>query len=90
MDGGLRAHDLARNPGLSSNMEYGEGEFPIPTRPPAGAKIWSTSKPPSMIRSQQPEESYPDLGSMRRELERDQRGRYKGILDRDQVALERD
>ena len=75
MDGGLRGHDLARNPGLSSDTEYGAGEFPLPTRPPAGAATQSTRKPPSKFRSQQTEESYPDLGSMKRELERAQRER---------------
>ena len=36
VDGGLRGHDLARNPGLSNNTEYGAGDFS--TRPPAGAR----------------------------------------------------
>ena len=79
-----------RKPGLSNNTEYGAGEFPLPTRRPAGAGTQSTSKPPSMFRSQQTEESYPDLGSMKRELERAQRERDKANLDRDQAALERD
>ena len=34
-DGGVRGFDLARNSGLSNNTEYGAGEFPLPTRPPA-------------------------------------------------------
>ena len=89
VDGGLR-HDLARNPGLSNNTKYGAGEFLLPTRPPAGAGTQSTNKPKSMFRSQQTKESYPDLGSMKRELERAQRERDKIILDRDQAALERD
>ena len=88
-DGGLRGHDLARQRGLSSSTEYGAGEFPLLTRPPAGAGTQSTSKPPSIFRSQQTEESYPDLGSMKRELERAQRERDKAILDRDQATLER-
>ena len=33
VDGGVRGLDLARNPGLSNNNEYGVGEFPLPTRP---------------------------------------------------------
>ena len=37
VDRGLRGHDLARNPGLSSNTEHGAGEFPLPVRPPTGA-----------------------------------------------------
>ena len=49
VDGGLRGYDLARNPDLSSNMEYGAGEFPLPTGPPAGAGTQSTPKPPSMF-----------------------------------------
>ena len=52
-DGCLGGHDLARNPGWSSDTEYGAGEFPLPTRPPAGAATQSTSKPPSKFRSQQ-------------------------------------
>ena len=74
-DGGLRGHDLARNPGLSNNTEYGAGEFPLQTILPAGAGTQSTSKLPSIFRSQHTKESYPDLGSMKRELERAQRER---------------
>ena len=62
VDGGLRGHDLARNPGLGSDTEYGAGEFSFTTRPPAVTATQSTSKPPSKFRSQQTEESYPDLG----------------------------
>ena len=87
VDGG---HDLARNPGLSSVTEYGAGELPLPTRPPAGTASQSTSKPPSKFRSQQTEESYPDLDSIKKELERSQRERDKAILDRDQATLEKD
>ena len=90
VDEGLREHDLARNPGLSCDTEYGAGQFPLPTRPPAGAATQSTTKPPSKFRLQQTNESYPDLGSMKRELERAQREREKAILDRDQATLERD
>ena len=90
MDGGLRGHDLARNPGMGSDTEYSAGEFPLPTRPPAGTATQSTSKPPSKFRSQETEESFSDLGSMKRELERAQRERDKTILDRDQATLERD
>ena len=90
VDGGLRGHDLVRNPGLSSDTEYGAGEFPLPTRPPAEAATQSTSKTPSKLRSHQTEESYPDLGSMMRDLERTQRERDKAILDRDKATLERD
>ena len=39
-DGGLRGLDLARNP----DPEYDAGEFPLPTRPPAGTATQSTSK----------------------------------------------
>ena len=56
VDGGVRGFDLARSPGLSNTTEYGEGEFPLPIRPPAGAGAQSTSKPPSIIRSPQTEE----------------------------------
>ena len=87
MDGGLRGYDLARNPDLSSNTEYGAGEFPLPTGPPAGAGTQSTPKPPSMFTANRKIVS----GSMKkRELERAQRERDKAILDRDQAALERD
>ena len=75
---------------MSNTAEYGAGEFPLPTRPPAGAGTQSTSKPPSMYRSQQTQESYPDLSSMKRELERAQRERHKANLVRDQAVLDRD
>ena len=83
-----------RNRGSGKNIEYGAGEFPLPTRPPARSAGQSTdpraSKPPSMIRSQQTEETYPDLSNLRRELERKQRERNKANLDRDGAKLERD
>ena len=81
--------DLARNPGLSNNTEYGAGEFPLPTRPSPRSAGQHTSKPPSMTRAQQTEEAYPDLSSLKRELERTQRERNKANLDRDQAKLER-
>ena len=90
VDGGVRGFDLARNLGLSNNTEYGAGEFPLPTRPPARSAGQSTSKPPSMIRSQQTEETYPDLSNLKGELERVQRERNKANLDRDSAKLERD
>ena len=91
VDGSLRGHDLARNPGLSiNNTEYCAGEFALPTRPPAGAGTQSTSKPPSMFRSQQTEESYPDLSRMKRKLERAQSQRDKANLERNQAVLDRD
>ena len=86
----MRGFDLARNPGLNNNSEYGAGEFPLPTRPPARSAGQSTSKPPSMIRSHQTEETYPDLSNATRELERVQRERNKANLDRDSAKLERD
>ena len=73
VDGGMRGFDLARNPGLSNNTEYGAGEFPLPVRPSARSASQSTSKPPSMTRAQQTEETYPDLCNLKRELERAQR-----------------
>ena len=69
----MRGFDLARNPGLSNNTEYGAGEFPLPTRPSARSASQSTSKPPSMTRAQQTEETYTDLSNLKRELERVQR-----------------
>ena len=60
VDRGVRGFDLARNPGSGKNIEYGAGEFPLPTRPPARSAGQSTdpraSKQPSMIRSQQTED----------------------------------
>ena len=70
VEGGVRGFDLARNTGLNNNTEYGEGEFPLPARPPAGLAAQSTSRPSSMIRSQQTKEAYPDLSSLKLELER--------------------
>ena len=87
---GVRRFDLASNPGLSITTEYGARDFPLSTRQPAGAETQSTSKPPSMFRSQQTEESYPDLSRMIRELERAQRERDKANLDREQAVLDRD
>ena len=90
VDGGVRGLDLARNPGLSITTEYGAGEFPLPTKPPTGTDTQSTSKPLSMIRSEQTEESYPDLSNLKRELERAQRKRDQANLKRDQANLDRD
>ena len=73
-------------PGLTNNTEYGAGEFP---RPPTGFAAQSTSRPLSMIQSQQTEEAYSDLINLRRELERVQRERDKSNLDRDGAKLER-
>ena len=86
----MRGFDLVRNPGLSNNTEYGAGEFQLPARPPAGFAAQSTSSPSSMIRSQQTEEAYPDLSSLKRELERAAREKDKANLDRDGVKHERD
>ena len=72
VDGGIRGFDLTRNPGLSNNTKYGAGEFPLPIRPSARSTGQSTSKMPSMTRAQQTGEAYPDLSTMKRELERDQ------------------
>ena len=63
VDGGVRGYDLTRNPGLRNNTENGAGEFPLPTRPPAGATVRSTSKPLTMIQSQQTDEAYLDLNN---------------------------
>ena len=90
VDAGVRGFDLARNPGWSNNTEYSAGEFPLPTRPPARSAGQSTSKPPSMMRSEQTEETYPDLSNLKRELERAQREKNKANLDRDSAKLERD
>ena len=89
VDGRARGFDLARNPGLSNNTEYGAGEFPLPIRPSARSAGQSTNKTPSMTRAQQTEEAYPDLSSLKREPERTQRERNKANLDRDQSKLER-
>ena len=89
VDGGVRGFDLARNPGLSNNTEYGAGEFPLPVRPSARSASQSTSKPPSMTRAQQTEETYPDLSNLKWELETAQREKNKANLDRDSAKLER-
>ena len=88
VDGGVRGFDLARNPGLSNNTEYGAVEFPLPARPLAGFAAQSLSRPLSMLRSQQTEEAYPVLSSLKKELERAQRDGAK--LERDQANLEKD
>ena len=75
---------------MSNNTEYGAGEFPLPIRPSARSAGQSTSKIPSMTRAQQTGEAYPDLSTLKRELERTQRERNKANLDRDQAKLERD
>ena len=90
VDGRIRGFDLARDPGLGNNTEYGAGEFPLPIRPSARSAGQSTSKTPSMKRAQQTEEAYPDLCALKRELERTQRERNKANLDRDQAKLDRD
>ena len=89
VDGWVRGFDLARNPGLSNNTEYGAGEFPLPTRPSARSAGQSTSKPPSMTRAQQTEGTYPDLSNLKRELGRAQSEKNKANLDRDSAKLER-
>ena len=90
VDGGVRGFELARNPDLSNNREYGAGEFPLPARPPAGLAAQSTSRPSSMKRFQQTEDAFPDLSSLMREIERAQREKDKASLDRDGAKLERD
>ena len=73
VDGGVRGFDLARNPGLSNNTEYGAGEFPLPTRPSARSTGQSSSKMLSMTRAQQTTEAYPDLGVQRKSSRRRRR-----------------
>ena len=89
VEGGVRGFDLARNPGLGNNTEYGAGEFPLPVRPSARSASQSTSRPPFMTRAQQTEETYPDLDNLKREIERAQREKNKANLDRDSAKLER-
>ena len=89
VDGGVRGFDLTRNPSLSNNTEYGAGEFTLPNRSSPRSAGQHTSKTPSMTREQQKEEAYPDLSSLKRELERTQSERNKTNLDRDQAKLER-
>ena len=84
----MRGFDLARNPGLGNNTEYGAGEFPLPVRPSARSASQSTSRPPSMTRAQQTEETYPDLSNLKKELERAQREKNKANLDRDSAKLQ--
>ena len=90
VDGGVRGFDLARNPGLNNNTEYGAGEFPLPTRPTVRSTSQSSSRLPSMSRMQQTTEAYPDLGVLKKELEKTQKERNKANLDRDQANLDRE
>ena len=90
VDGGVRGFDLARNPGLNNNTEYGAGEFPLPTRPTVRSTSQSSSRVPSMSRMQQTTEVYPDLGVLKKELEKTQKERNKANLDRDQANLDRE
>ena len=90
LDGAIRGFDLARNPGLSNNTEYGAGKIPLPVRPSVRSTGQSTSKTPLMTRAQQTGEAYPGVSILKRELERTQRERNKANLDRDQAKLERD
>ena len=88
MDGGVRGFDLARNLGLGNSTESGAGESPLPIRPSARSAGQSTSNTPSMTRAQQTEEAYPDLSTLKKELEKTQRERNKANLDRDQAKLD--
>ena len=90
VDGGVRGFDLARNPGLGNNTEYGAGEFPLPARPTARPTGQGSSRVPSMTRAQQTTEAYPDLGVLKKELEKAQKERNKANLDRDQAKLDRE
>ena len=90
VDGGVRGFDLARNPGLNNNTEYGAGEFPLPTRPTVRSTSQNSSRVPSMSRTQQTTEAYPDLGVLKKELEKTQKERNKANLDRDQAKLDRE
>ena len=73
-----------------NNTEYDAREFPLPTRPSARSTGQSSSKVPSMTRAQQTTEAYPDLGVLKKELEKTQRERNKANLDRDQARLDRE
>ena len=75
VDGAIRGFELARNPGLSNNTEYGAGEFPLPVRPSVRSTGQSTSKTPSMTRAQETGEAYPDVSIMKRESLRGLSGR---------------
>ena len=90
VDGGVRGFDLARNPGLNNNTEYGAGEFPLPTRATVRSTSQSSSRVPSMSRTQQTTEAYPDLAVLKKELEKTQKERNKANLDRDQAKLDRE
>ena len=89
VDGGVRGFDLARNPGLGNTTRYGAGEFPLPVRPSARSASQSASRPPSMARAQQTDDTYPDLSNLKRKLEKAQREKNKANLDRDSAKLER-
>ena len=89
-DEGLRGFDSARKSGFSNTTEYGTGEFLLPTRPSTGTGAQSSSKASSIIRSQQTEEAYPDIGKLSTELDKAQKERDQAALDRNQAAFERD
>ena len=89
VDRGVRGFDLARNPGFGNTTEYGAGEFPLPIRPSARSASQSASRPHSMMRAQQTEETYHDLSNLKKLLERAQREKNKANLYRDSAKLER-
>ena len=74
----------------ATEAEYGAGEFPLPTRPTARSTSQGSSRVPSMTRTQQTTEAYPDLGVLKKELEKAQKERNKANLDRDQAKLDRE
>ena len=67
-----------------------QGNSHYPTRPTARSTGQSSSKVLSMTRAQQTTEAYPDLGVLKKELEKTQKERNKANLDRDQAKLDRE
>ena len=86
----MRGFDKARNLGLSNTTENGAGDFHLPTRPTTRIGVPMSSKPTSMIESQQKEAAYPDNGRLRRQFEKTQSERDTASRDRDPAGLERD
>ena len=79
-DGGLTGFDLARNPGSSNTTEYGAGELPLSTRQATWTSAQSTSKPSSIIRSQQTEEANPHISKLIGESDKARKERIRLVL----------
>ena len=76
---------------LNNNTEYGAGEFPLPTRPTVRSTSQSSSRGAHRCHERnKTTEAYPDLGVLKKELEKAQKERNKANLYRDQAKLDRE